>query len=133
MKKFVAILSLFCLFSQTGLAKDVEHKVKSAAQKQAVQSDSKLGWTRAKFTLCNKTSMPLFFVAWAIDTWEPKPYRWNDWIMTGECRTDKFDKFFNVTLYELSTGPGEALLLDHVLREGKTVNITESYLAKHAK
>ena len=133
MKKFVALLGALCLFAQTGLAKEVEHKLNRASEVRAEQAKAHVGYTRAKFTLCNKTSMPLFFIAWAIDTREPKPYRWNDWIMSNECRTDKFDKYFNVTLYEVSTSPGEPVVRDHVLRQGKTVEITESYLAKHVK
>lgn len=133
MKKLAILLSALCLFTQAGFAKDVEHKVKRASQVRAEQAKAHVGYTRAKFTVCNKTSMPLFFIAWAIDTWESKPYRWNDWLLTNECRTDKFDKYFNVALYEFSTGPGEPLLADFVLREGRTLNVTESYLAKHAK
>lgn len=127
MKKLMIAIATALLFTQASFAKEVEHKVAS----KLVASKPR-GYTRAKFTICNKSSMPLFFIGWAIDTWDSKPYRWNDWVLTNECRTDKFDKFFDISLFEFSSGPYEPLILDFVLREGKTVDITDSYIKKYA-
>lgn len=126
MKKFILLITSLVLCSQLTWAKDVEHKV---AQNMPAQSADKPEVTLSRFKVCNKLSYPIFFIAWAIDT--PNSYRYNDWIQPYECRTDKFDRYFDVSLYEFSTAPYETPFLDYVLRNGYTLNITPAFVANH--
>lgn len=111
MKK-VALISFLLIFSSTLFAnKLVNHGNKAGSF-----------YILSKFTVCNELSYPVFFTAWALD--RPNAYKWADWIQPSDCRTDQFDKYYDLALYEFATGPFDAPFSNRMLREGETFTLS---------